>query len=242
MSLLDDLQRRAARNRSQAAANTNRLLTPRIAQGPTSQMTMPNQRGQQRGRPEPRGPRGYRQMGDETLGIMESRPQQIRDAAAKKSALQRAGAEKGIAGAVGRSARQAGAGGRTEMLAQTGSDLSRDAAATAAGAELAATDALLEAREFEAEKYVSPTEARSLVENYIDSIEADYKGLFGDDEDGLADDIERWANEKGADGKPLRSQNERKYAMDQAARLRKYEQNYFGSLFGSGGGRKIGYF
>lgn len=242
MSLLDDLRRRAARNRSQAQTAARWAMGPRVQQVQTSEMRLPTQPSQRRGRQEPRGPRGYRQMGDETLGIMERRPQQIRDAAAKKSALQRAGAEKGIAGAVGRSARQAGAGGRTEMLAQTGADLSRDAAATAAGAELAATDALLEARKFEAEKYVSPTEARSLVENYIDTVEADYKGLFGDDESGLADDIERWANEKGADGKPLRSENERKYAMDQVARLRKYEQNYFGSLFGSGGGRKIGWF
>jgi len=234
MSLLDDLQRQAARNRSRAMTNTNRMLMPRVSQGPTSSMAMPNQR---RSRPEPRGPRGYRQMGDETLGIMERRPQQIRDAAEKKSALQRAGAEKGIAGAVGRSARQAGAGGRTEMLAQTAADLSRDAAATEASAELAATDALLEARKFEAEKYVSPTEARSLVENYIDSVEAGYKGLFGDDEAGLADDIERWANEKGADDKFLRSENERRYAMDQVNRLRKYEQNLFGY-----GGRKIGFF
>ena len=234
---------RAARSRNRSSMNNMRNNAPRRSiqinqPAQTSQMSMPGQPA----RSEPRGPRGYQQMGNETLGIMEGRAQQIRDAAAKKSAMQRAGAEKGIAGAVGRSARQSGSGGRTEMLSGVGADLSRDAAATAAGAELAATDATLEARKFEAEKYVNPTEARSLVENYIDSIEANYKSLFGDDEDGLADDIERWANEKGADGKPLRSQNERKYAMDQAARLRKYEQNYFGSLFGSGGGRKIGYF
>lgn len=236
MSLLDDMQR-AARSRNRSNMNNMRNNAPRrpiqINQpAQTSQMSMPGQPA----RSEPRGPRGYQQMGNETLGIMEGRAQQIRDAAAKKSAMQRAGAEKGIAGAVGRSARQSGSGGRTEMLSGVGADLSRDAAATAAGAELAATDATLEARKFEAEKYVNPTEAKELVEAYIDSVEDSYSELFGDDEAGLADDIERWANQKSADGKTfLRSENERRYAADQVRRLRQYENNFW-----STGGRKIG--
>jgi hypothetical protein len=183
-----------------------------------------------------RGPRGFRQMGEETQTLMESRSQKIREAAKRKSALERAGAEKGIAATVGRSARQGGSGGRSEMLAQTGADLSRSAAATEAGAELAALDADIDAKKFEAEKYVSPAEARELVEAYIDTIEDSYAGAFGDDEAGLADDIERWANEKGADGRPLRSENERRYALDQARRLRAYEKSFWGHK----GGRHIG--
>lgn len=183
-----------------------------------------------------RGPRGYRQMGEEAQSLMETRGQKIREAAKKKSALQRAGAEKGIAAQVGRSARQGGSGGRGEVLGQVGSDLSREAAATAAGAELAATDADLDAKKFEAEKYVSPTEARQLVEAYIDTIEDSYSHVFGDDEAGLANDIEAWANEKGADGRPLRSENEQRYALDQVKRLRSYEQSFWGHK----GGRHIG--
>jgi len=221
-------------NQARRALNSPRISVPEQ----TSTMRLPGAP-----RPEPRGPKGFRQMGDETLGIMEGKAQQIRDAAKKKSALQRAGAEKGIAAGVGRSARQAGSGGRTETLSSIGADLTREAAATEAGAELAATDATLEARQFEAEKYVSPTEAKNLVESYIEGVEGQYAGVFGDDEAALADDIERWANEKSADGKTyLRSENERNYALQQVDRLRKYEENYFGSLFGSGGGRKIGWF
>ena len=243
MSIFDEARRRAAeqqgRQRGQISQARRALGGPRVTQGPTSPMRLPGL--QQQGGGGTRGPRGFRQMGEETQALMETKGQKIREAAKKKSALERAGAEKGIAATVGRSARQGGSGGRSEMLAQTGADLSKSAAATEAGAELAVLEADLDAKKFEAEKYVSPAEARELVEGYIDTVEDGYSGVFGDDEAGLANDIERWANEKGADGRPLRSENERSYALEQVRKLRSYDKNFWGPLSRSTGGRHIGW-
>lgn len=243
MTISDEARRRAAGERllprQRPSQATGALGSPMIAQGPTIRTTPPGV--QQQARVAPRGPRGHRQMGEETQTLMESRGQKIREAAKKKSALQRAGAEKGLAAQVGRSARQGGSGGRGEVLGQVGSDLSREAAATEADAELDALAADLEAKKFEAEKYVSPSEARELVEAYIDSVEGSYSRVFGDDETGLANDIERWANAKGDDGKPLRSQNERDYALEQVRKLRDYDKNMWGPFSRSTGGRHIGW-
>lgn len=238
MSIFDDARRRAAEQQgagTRLAGQARRALnSPRINQGSTSSMRLPNL--QQQGGSATRGPRGFRQVGEEAQSLMETRGQKIREAAKKKSALQRAGAEKGLAAQVGRSARQGGSGGRGEVLGQVGSDLSREAAATAASAELAATDADLEAKKFEGERYVSPADARNSVEAYIDSVEENYAKAFGDDEAGLADDLDRWADEKGADGRPLHSANEISYARNQARRLRAYDKNFWTHT----GGRHIG--
>ena len=245
MSIFDEARRRAAeqqgRQRGQISQARRALGGPRITQGPTSSpMRLPGSPQQTAGRPQ--GVRGLRTMGEETQALMETKGQKIREAAKKKSAVQRAGAEKGLAAHVGRSARQSGSGGRGEMLASVGSDLSREAAATEAGAELDVLQADLDAKEFEAEKQVTPGEARELVEAYIDSIEDSYSGVFGDDETGLASDIERWANEMDEDGRTyLRSDNERKYALEQVRRLRAYDKNFWGPLSRSTGGRHIGW-
>ena len=238
MSFFEEARRRAAEQQNQQLRRARpRSPQPQVSTGGAQgSMMLP---GQGTSRPAPtasRGPKGFREMGDSTQSLMNTKAQMIRDAAKKKSAVKRSFAEKGLAADVGRSARQGGSGGRGSMLSAAGSDLAKDAANTAASAELDALDANLDAKKFEAEKYVSPADARNSVEAYIDSIEDNYARSFGDDEAGLADDLDAWADQKSSDGKPLHSANEISYARDQAKRLRRYENNFFTHT----GGRKIG--
>ena len=153
MSFFEEARRRAAEQQNQQLRRARpRSPQPQVSTGGAQgSMMLP---GQGTSRPAPtasRGPKGFREMGDSTQSLMNTKAQMIRDAAKKKSAVKRSFAEKGLAADVGRSARQGGSGGRGSMLSATGSDLAKDAASTAAFAELDALDANLDAKKFEAE-------------------------------------------------------------------------------------------
>jgi len=172
---------------------------------------------------------GLRGIGQTAEGLFDQKADAITRAAKARSAAARRGAEQSLAADVGRSARMARGGGRGEMLADVGAGLQAQAAADAASAEERAIDTRLEKQQFMAEKYVSPAEAQQSVESFIEGIESQYRGVFGDDEEGIAKELERYASRQDI------SETEREYALEQARKFRLYEEDMFAS-----GGRGLG--
>ena len=166
---------------------------------------------------------GLQGIGRTAEGLFDRKADAIREAAKKRTAARMRGAEKGIAADVGRSARMARGGGRGAMLADVGAGLESQAKADAASAEERVVDTQLEKEQFKAEKYVSPAEAASNVEAMIESLTSQYTGTFGDDESGMADELEKYAAR--ADISPA----EKEYALEQARKFRLYEEDMFAS-------------
>ena len=164
---------------------------------------------------------GLKGIGETAEGLFDRKADSIREAAKKRTAARMRGAEKGIAADVGRSARMARGGGRGAMLADIGAGLESQAKADAASAEERVVDTQLEKQQFMAEKYISPAEAASNVEAMIENLKSQYMGTFGDDEIGMAEELEKFAAR--ADTSPT----EREYALEQARKFRKYEESMF---------------
>lgn len=173
---------------------------------------------------------GLRGIGKTAEGLFDQKADAITRAAKARAASRRRGAEQAIAADVGRSARMVRGGGRAETLADIGGKLRVEAESDMAAAVERALDTKLEKQQFMAEKYVSPAEAQQNVEAFIKSVEKQYSSVLGDDEAGLADELERYANRKDI------SETEREYALEQANKLRIYEKDMFAS-----GGRGIGF-
>ena len=174
---------------------------------------------------------GLQGIGKTAEGLFDRKADAIREAAKKRTAARMRGAEKGIAADVGRSARMARGGGRGAMLADIGAGLESQAKADAASAEERVVDTQLEKQQFMAEKYVSPAEAASNVEAMIERLTPDYSGTLGDDEIGMAEELEKFAAR--ADISPA----EKEYALEQARKFRLYEDSMFNS-----GARGLGSF
>ena len=162
-------------------------------------------------------------------GLLDQKGDARMEAAKIKADEEMAGAQKGLAAAVGRSARNAGGGGRGDMLANAGRDLYKSAATSRASARLGKIEAQTEKEQFLADSYVSPEEAKNLVEDYIDGIEDEYSGVFGDDESGIANALTEYANRPGI------SDSQKRYALEQANKFRNYENNFWAK-----DGRSIG--
>ena len=164
---------------------------------------------------------GLKGIGETAEGLFDKKADAIREAAKKRTAARMRGAEKGIAADVGRSARMARGGGRGAMLADVGAGLESQAKADAASAEEKVVDTKLEKQQFMAEKYVSPAEAASNVEAMIKSLTPSYSGTLGDNEIGMAEELEKFAAR--ADISPA----EEEYALEQARKFRLYEESMF---------------
>jgi len=166
---------------------------------------------------------GVRGIGKTAEGLFDEKVSAISRAAKARSAARMRGAEKGLAADVGRSARQARGGGRGGMLADVGKGLELEAKADEISAEERAIDTKLKKQQFKADKFVSRADARSNVEAFIESNKDQYMKAFGDDERGMAEALEAYAERDDI------SENEAEYALAQAAAFRKYEDTLFGT-------------
>ena len=166
---------------------------------------------------------GVRGIGKTAEGLFDDKVSAIGRAAKARSAARMRGAEKGLAADVGRSARMARGGGRGSMLSDVGKGLELEAKADEISAEERAIDTKLQKQQFKADKFVSRADARSNVEAFIESNKDTYMKAFGDDERGMAEALEAYAERDDI------SENEAEYALAQALAFRKYEDTLFGT-------------
>ena len=113
--------------------------------------------------------------------------------AREKMLGERAAVEQGISAASGRSRRSARGGANSTALTGIAQGLQRRASTSLAEAELQGIKDKQERAEFVAGSYISPEDAKVKVEEYKKSIESQYEKWDGDDEDGLADAMAKYA-------------------------------------------------
>lgn len=118
----------------------------------------------------------------------------MRTKIAKEKMLgERAAVEQGISAASGRSRRSARGGANSTALTGIAAGLQRRASASRAEAELQALNDKREKAEFVAGSYISPEDARAMVDKHLKSIQSDFESFWNDDEQGLATAMAKYA-------------------------------------------------